>query len=78
MGFCEALGKKAHSQVCVFGRNTGFRQTVGLVQKSNSKPVTHTNAADTTSQNFWKYLHAAVWRKSVTGKVLNKLSELCA
>ena len=52
MGFCEALGKKAHSQVCVFGRNTGFRQTVGLVKKSNSKPVTHTNAADTTSQNF--------------------------
>ena len=47
MGFCEALGKKAHSQVCVFGRNTGFRQTVGLVKKSNSKPVTHTHAADT-------------------------------
>ena len=33
--------------------------------------------ADKTSKK-WKYLYAAVWRKSVQGNVLNKLGQLCA
>ena len=28
-------------------------------------------------QTNWKYLHAAVWRKSVKGNVLNNIGQLC-
>ena len=47
----------------------------GWFKKSTSKAATHKDCRQ-NFPNFWWYLYAAVWRKSVTGKVLNKLGEL--
>ena len=52
----------------------------GWFKKSTSKAVTVHKHKDCRQNfpNFWWYLYAAVWRKSVTGKLFHKLGELSA
>ena len=74
---CEATGRKPRKRV-LFGRNTDFRQTVGLVKNTTPRQLNTHKDCRQDFRKFWKYLYAAVWHKSVKGNVLNNLGQLCA
>ena len=69
--------EEAHEKEFFFARNADFRQTVGLVKNTVPRQLNTHKDCRQEFRKKWKYLYAAVWRKSVKGNVLNDLGQLC-
>ena len=54
-----------------------FVKHLGRKPTKKSSSLAGTDFRQTVGQTNWKYLYAAVWRKSVKGNVLNNRGQLC-
>ena len=72
---CKALGRNSTEKKIVIGRNTDFRQTVGLVKNMIPRQFnTHIDCGQDFTKN-WKYL---CMTQSGEGNALNNLGQPCA
>ena len=76
--FVKHLGRKPTKKTSsLAGTQTLDRQWGWLKSPIPRQLHTHKDCRQDI-QKKWKYLYAAVWRKSVKGNVLNNLGQLCA
>ena len=76
--FVKHLGRKPTKKISSLAGTQTLDRHWGWLKKPIPRQLhTHKDCRQ-DFQKHWKYLYAAVWRKSVKGNVLNNLGQLCA